>query len=237
MSLNTWTVKSILASATEIKGNFWRFANLNGFSLTLRAVDTVDEALALELLVTQNIENSSELHGLDPILAMPFQRLISKRGTRFSGERDPGVLYAADSVACAAAEVSFHQLKFFADSSAMKNHEPIKYTLVEISIKSKGLKLADKSHSGTRKKVLDPDSYTDSQSFARAVRAANLGLISYPSVRAEDGQGLAVLTPSALNKKSPVSQQGDWELTIKDERAIWHRQSDAAGSQIMSYSF
>jgi hypothetical protein len=48
------------------------------------------------------------------------------------------------------------------------------------------------------RRLLDPDSYAQSQAFAHASRSEQMGVIHYPSVRAAGGGCVAVLVPNLV---------------------------------------
>lgn len=223
MSSDTWTPSEVFSNSEPFNESMWRLINKEGKSSTSKVVDTADEVDALEALVyhSRDIDrvDTGKLHRL---IATPFQIRDSKNISRFRGPYDPGVLYAADSFECAAAEKSFRQVQVLKNSPEMTRIGPTRHTAIHIAIKTKVIDVRLGPYSKDAKIFADPKKYEKTQEFGRIAREAGLGGIVYKSVRSSfPARCIAVLTPKAIAKPDPISSDENWELTVRANTALW----------------
>jgi len=201
----------------------WRLINKEGKSSTSKVVDTADEIDALEALVyhSRDIDrvDTGRLHRL---IATPFQMRDPKHVSRFRGPYDPGVLYAADSFDCAAAEKSYRQVQVLRNSPEMTRIGPSQHTAIQIAIKTKVVDVRIGPYSKDARIFGDPKRYEKTQEFGRIAREAGLGGIVYKSVRNSfPARCIAALTPKAIAMPDPISSDENWELTVQENTALW----------------
>jgi len=133
--------------------------------------------------------------GSTPVMAA-FTHL-NRAGSRFS-DGTWGVYYAAESVATAAAEVSFHSARFL-----QQTRQPA----IEIDYRVYVARVQKRLHDVRSRRwdlVHDPDDYSASVGFARHCRSAGSWGLIYRSVRRLKGECVALFRPRAL--ELPVIQ-------------------------------
>ncbi len=116
---------------------------------------------------------------------------LNPEGSRFS-DGHYGVYYAAHSLETAVAEVSYHRARFLA-----RTNEPaieVDMRCYRVKIKAKVAELRGVNNA----QLYAPDSYADSQVFARKVGAEGLAGVAYDSVRHPGGECAALFIPKAL---------------------------------------
>jgi hypothetical protein len=126
---------------------------------------------------------------------------VNPRGSRF-GDGHFGVYYAAASLETAIAETIFHFERFARDSSDPGRSEDMRVLVGRIDDE-----FEDVAALPPRKRaaILDPDSYSASQAFARSLRdAGSLGIV-YPSVRHPAGECVGAFKPRAV--QIPVQER------------------------------
>ncbi len=123
----------------------------------------------------------------------PFTHLNPKGG-RFS---DPthGAYYAARDLPTAVAETSYHFARFAADAADGPRYEEMRVIVGRIDTELHDLAQLP---TADRQRLLDPNDYTASQAFARALRDLGSTGVHYPSVRRAAGACVAVFRPSAV---------------------------------------
>lgn len=189
---------------------------------TLPLVDSVEEQALLEKLLDESKPAlPAGCEGLHWLLFTPFRYPPPPGGSRFRGDHDPGVLYAADSIETACAELGYWRWRHLLESPAMDHIPPRAQTVFQVSVRAKGIDLRDKAFSRSRAKWTHPSDYAACQAMGRTARKAGLGLIRYESVRDPGHRGcVAVLGPGAFSRKEPIATQ-TWHLSIFRERVVW----------------
>ena len=142
------------------------------------------------------------------VIMAPFTH-ISPFGGRFT-DGTYGAYYAAKTRETAIRETVYHRERFMAATS-----EPamdLEMRLLEADLDGM---LHDVRTIGSSA-LYDPESYADSQIFARAVRAAGSNGIAYRSVRHAGGQCVAVFRPRLLRR----GRQADYLLYRWDGERI-----------------
>jgi RES domain-containing protein len=111
-------------------------------------------------------------------------------GGRFNDER-VGAWYAGEEPATARAEVEYHRRPFLLDAGIAAAALSFTPYLADVNADAVVLNaLRDR-------RLLDPDSYVQSQAFGQQCRNDQVGVIRYPSVRAAGGC-VAVLVPNLV---------------------------------------
>jgi hypothetical protein len=116
------------------------------------------------------------------------------KGSRFS-DGSYGVYYAARELATAISETAHHFGRFAADSDDRPRYENMRVLVGRIANR-----FADVAALPTtvRARILDPDSYAESQPFGAALRDAGSNGVVYPSVRHSGGQCVGAFRPKAV---------------------------------------
>ncbi|WP_086608669.1 RES family NAD+ phosphorylase [Erythrobacter donghaensis] len=128
-----------------------------------------------------------------------FTHVTTDRPSRFS-DGTYGAYYAAESVETAIHEHAFHMARHYARTP----EEPGWISQVRELVGAIDRQLTD-IRTGDNFALLNPDSYVEPQSFARAERESGRNGIVYPSVRRAGGECFAAFWPDVV--KIPV--QGD----------------------------
>lgn len=187
-------------------------------------VDSLDEQLVLERLIDAGKPSvPSAARRLHYLLFTPFRYPPPPGGSRFRAGDDAGVLYGADAVRTACAELGYWRWRHLSDSPALAAMPTKPQTVFKVKVATAGVDLRQSPFVRDAARWTDPIDYRACQQFARSAREAQVGLIRYESVRdpAHGGCG-AVLTPAAFARATPVEQQ-TWQLSVFRERVVWQR--------------
>jgi RES domain-containing protein len=114
-------------------------------------------------------------------------------GGRFNDER-VGAWYAGHDLATARAEVEHHRRRFLADARIVE--ATLSFTAYLSDLTADAAVLSARAD----RRLLDPQSYAQSQAFARQCLDAGIGAVDYPSVRAPAGRCVAILLPSLVQR-------------------------------------
>ncbi|VVN67167.1 RES family NAD+ phosphorylase [Pseudomonas fluorescens] len=120
----------------------------------------------------------------------PFTH-VNPAGSRFSDGRF-GVLYLADSMETALAEVRHHQSLYWSNVPSL-NYERFVFRGLSCSFVEVAMK--DVAAIPMTDPVYDPDDYTDSRRLGRSVKEAGCPGIRYNSVRMQGSHCWALMTP------------------------------------------
>jgi hypothetical protein len=131
-------------------------------------------------------------------LMAPFTHVSRDRPSRFS-DGSFGVLYAGDSFEVALFETVFHHGRFMA-----RTKEPAGWTsqFREIILTVEALLHDLRGGNPAFHPVLDPDDYSESQSFGARLRAAGSNGVTYPSLHYTGGQCVGLFYPDCA--KNPI---------------------------------
>ena len=120
MSSRTWTLPAVESEASRFAGDVWRAVEAQHVASTMALVDTLDEQRLLEDLLEEGKPGiPAAAARLDYLLATPFRYRPPPGGSRFRGDNDPGVFYAADEVRTACAELGYWRWRHLLDSPAL----------------------------------------------------------------------------------------------------------------------
>lgn len=123
----------------------------------------------------------------------PFTH-VNPAGSRFSDGRF-GVLYLADTLETALAEVKHHQSQYWSNVPSL-NYERFVFRGLSCSFAQVGMK--DATSIAMTDPVYDPDDYTESRRLGQAIKAAGFPGLRYHSVRMPGSQCWALMTPRAV---------------------------------------
>ena len=196
---------------------------------TMKIVDNAAEQTLLENLLegSKPVQLPLEL-GKGPrvhyLLATPFRYTPARGGSRFRALTDPGVLYGAESVQTAGAELGFWRWRFVQDAIDLEKLEPVVHTAFSVAVNTQLIDLRQAPFNKAATQWQHPHDYSATQAFARTAREAGIGAIQYQSVRDPDGGWcLAALTPNAFPKRSPHPAMQTWWLVVHKDAVIWRR--------------
>jgi hypothetical protein len=123
----------------------------------------------------------------------PFTH-VNPAGSRFSDGRF-GVLYLADSMETALAEVKHHQSLYWSNVPGL-NYERFVFRGLSCSFVEAGMK--DATSIAMTDPVYDPDDYTDSRRLGKQVKEAGCPGLRYNSVRMHGSHCWALMTPKPV---------------------------------------
>jgi RES domain len=226
VSSSTWTPRAVASEAIPFAEKAWRAVEAQHVTSTLALVDSLDEqALLEELIESSKPKLPDDTAGLHYLLATPFRYPPVTHGSRFRSPADPGVFYAAREIRTACAELGYWRWRFLQDSPSLSAITSKPQTVFQAAIDADAVDLRESPFLKHRKAWTHPTDYERCQAFAVAAREALIGAILYASVRdPKHGQCVAVLTPHAFSRKTPVASQ-NWLLTVNRSRVYWQRQS------------
>lgn len=235
MSSATWTPHAVASSAARFAGEAWRAVEAQHIASTMALVDSVAEQHVLEdVLDGGKPPLPPRAEHLDFLLFTPFRYAPPPGGSRFRGEIDPGVFYAADEVRTACAELGYWRWRHLLDTPALAAMPARPQTVFRVGLAATAVDLRVPPFVTQRGRWTDPDDYAACQSFARVARAAEVGVIRYESVRDPiHGGCCAVLDPGAFARRAPLAQQ-TWMLSVFRERVVWQR-SHVVGGQTLEF--
>jgi hypothetical protein len=228
VSFNTWTPHAVSSEAFNWEGSAWRIVEAQHVASTMKVIDTSDEQTLLEALLDGNkpVYALGTDH-LDYLLATPFRYPSRKGGSRFRGENDLGVFYAAESVNTAAAEMGYWRWKFLKDAPDLDQIEPVAHTAFQIFAKTTVIDLRREPFAANAAWLHKTD-YGPTQALAGAAREAQVGAILYRSVRnPEPSWCAAILTPEAFSEAKPSPATQTWWLAVKQDEVIWRRDRES----------
>jgi hypothetical protein len=205
-----------------------RFPPVGLFDRVARPED-LDAVFAAEALTNDRLrEEAGELRlvppeeritgpGTTPVMAA-FTHL-NPEGSRFA-DATFGAYYAAREMETAIAERVFHSAIFLARTAEPAGEVDLRSYVARIDAE-----LVELRGYGRRRRndLMDPDSYRDSQAFARARREEGAGGVVYDSVRRRDGQCVAIFRPRLVKDCT----QGAHVCLVWNGRAVtgWYEKS------------
>lgn len=228
MSSPTWTPRAVASEARVVELELWRAVEAQHLASTRRLVDSnAEQAVLEEVLEASKPRMGPEAQELHYLLATPFRYPPGKFGSRFRSAADPGVFYAAEERRTACAEVGYWRWRFLADSRGLDTLGPSPQTLFQVKAKARAVDLRQKPFARDQAKWRHSADYAATQAFARAARAAPVGIIRYESVRdPEKGGCAALLDPAAFARRAPLAQQ-TWHLTVTRTATAWQRDGES----------
>lgn len=229
MSSRTWTPLAVGSEASRFAGDVWRAVEAQHVASTMALVDTLDEQRVLEeVLEAGKPRIPAAAERLDYLLSTPFRYRPPSGGSRFRGERDPGVFYAADEVRTACAELGYWRWRHLTDSPALASMPTKPQTVFRAKLAAACVDLRVAPFLRDRERWTDPDDYASCQVFARVAREAGVQAIRYESVRDPSHGGCcALLDPEGFAARRHADPQ-TWWLSVFRDRVVWQRAGSPA---------
>lgn len=209
MSSSTW--KRSGRRAERLRASPWR-AVAAGRDAALRPlVDTEDEEAALERLLDEALPAAAARGRapLHPLLSGPFRAPPLPHGSRFGGRSERGVWYGADAVPTALAEVAYYRLLFLEGTAAALPRLPLRLSVFQALVDaSRGADLTRPPFAARRAEISSPEAWAASQALGAELREDGVLACRYFSARDPGGgTALAVFSPEAFARRSPVREQ------------------------------
>jgi hypothetical protein len=149
----------------------------------------------------------------------PFTH-VNPAGSRFS-DGSFGVLYLADSMETALAEVRHHQSLYWSNVPSL-NYERFVFRGLSCSFVDAAMR--DATAIALTDPVYDPDDYTDSRRLGRSVKEARWPGIRYHSVRMQGSYCWALMTPRPVVS---IVQAAHYEMVWNGQLTSVSRISEA----------
>lgn len=160
----------------------------------IAAEEAVNPRLRDEIGEIRLVPPEERLSGPGASYVMAAFTHLNPKGSRFS-DGSYGVYYAARELPTAVRETAHHFGRLAADSGDGPRYESMRVLVGKIDDRFADLATLP---AATRAKILDPESYADSQSLGATLRAAGSNGLVYPSVRHPAGQCVAAFRPKAV---------------------------------------
>lgn len=175
---------------------------------TTQLVDNLSEQAVLEeVLECSKPAVRAGTEHLHYLLSTPFRYPPLPHGSRFGSRLEPGLFYGSLSENAVLAEAVFYRLIFW---HGMETPPPsgkltTQHSMFGFRYRSvKGLKLQAPPFDGYRKQLIDPVSYTATQTLGTAMREAGVECFEYVSARLPaQAINIALFTPHALASSAP----------------------------------
>jgi hypothetical protein len=181
-----------------------RYPPINLFERLTADTSVWDALMALEQLTNPRVRDEVG----DIALVPPDERVsgpgasylmaafthVNPKGSRFS-DGSFGVYYAAAALETAIAETVFHFEAFARDSADPPRSEDFRVLVGTVAADFEDVAAL---RGEEQRAILSPDSYAESQAYARQLRAAGGNGVAYPSVRHAGGQCLGAFRPRAV---------------------------------------
>ncbi len=229
MSSTTWTPPAVSSETRPWRAVAWRIVESQHIAATMKLVDTRDEQDVLEsLLESSKPRLTTDLRGLDYLLATPFRYCPLRRGSRFRGITDPGVFYGAQSIQTAGAELGYWRWRFLRDAPELERLDPVAHSAFSVELATDAVDLRQPPFDADRALWRHRSDYVATQAFARVARDAGAGAIVYQSVRdPQPGWCAAVLTPAAFALPKPRGGMQTWYLAVSGQAVTWRREAES----------
>ncbi|RYH09597.1 RES family NAD+ phosphorylase [Tropicimonas sp. IMCC6043] len=227
MSSPTWTADALRSEAVPYSGTAWRMVEAQHVVSTMKLVDTLEEQELLEGLIDASKPPVPEdCAHLDYLLYTPFRyRLHGAAGSRFRrAGAGPGLLYAAEHVETAAAEMAHYRMLFFRESPDTRPPSgAAQYTAFSMAVTTPvATDLTAPPLDADRAAWTDPVEYAPCQALAETARTAGIEVLLSHSVRdAEGRRNVTVLACAAFASPAPLERQSWWlHADARSARAI-----------------
>lgn len=190
----------------------WRVVEAQHISSTRDLVDSREEHELLEDLLEESKPAVQAQHHY--LLFTPFRYPPLKQGSRFGCIYEPALWYGSIELSTALAEVAYHRLKFFEDSTADLGYIEIPMTAFNAFVYTKkGIDLTLPPFADYQDKISDKHSYGFSQPLGAEMRKAAIEAFLFISARAKkSAKNVAAFTPDVFKKKKSeyISNQQNW---------------------------
>ena len=202
----------------------WRAVEAQHLVSTSSLVDTNEEQRVLEaLLETSKPAVPPAAAHLHWLLFTPYRYRPPPGGSRLRGPHAPGVLYAADQIRTACAELGYWRWRHLLDSPSLSAIPQRQQTVFQVALRGTSIDCREPPLSRQRRQWVDRNDYTACQRLAQRAREQQVALIRYESVRdPQHGGCVGVLDPAAFSHPAPRALE-TWLLGVTRDRVTWVR--------------
>ena len=193
--------------------------------------DLQEQVLLEEMLEASKPPLPAHASSLHYLLATPFRYPPLKHGSRFGTRMEPGLFYGARNLEPALAESAYYRLVFW---SGMKVPPRSAKFITEHTVFGArfdtclGLRLQDPPFSRFEKRLIDRESYSDTQLLGGHLRQANIAAFEYLSARdTQRGVNVAVFGGEVFSDTRPAWQQ-PWLCETTDDVVRFYSQEHGA---------
>lgn len=182
------------------------------------------QAILEDLLEATKPPRRKDSEGLHYLLATPFRYPPLKHGSRFGSRSEPSLFYGSLEVKTVLAEAAYYRFVFwFGMSVPPEGKLDTQHTLFEAEYQTeRGLRLQAPPFSAHQAALTHSSDYQDSQALGAIMREAEIKAFEFVSARdAEGGLNVALFTPKALPRNSPLSQES-WLCELTGEHVRFH---------------
>lgn len=197
---------------------------------TNQLVSSLDRQAVLEdMLETTKPNLRKGTERLHYLLATPFRYPPLKHGSRFGSRSEPSLFYGSLDARTVLVEAAYYRFVFWYGMARPPSDKlDTQHTLFGAAFRTdQGLRLQEPPFAMHRAALSSPSDYSASQALGTQMRLAGIEAFEFISVRdLERGINVALFTPKAFAKKTPVSQEA-WLCELSGEhvrfRAAWGR--------------
>lgn len=220
----------------KLSGTLLRLVESQEQVATNQLVSSLERQAVLEdLLEATKPRLRKGTEHLHYLLATPFRYPPLKHGSRFGKRSEPSLFYGSLQVKTVLAEAAYYRFVFWygmAQPPAAKLDT--QHTLFAAAYQTaRGLRLHEPPFAAYRDVLASPSDYRASQALGSRMRAAGIEACAFWSARDPDGGiNLALLTPSALARNIPDSQES-WLCELTAARVNFRA---AHGSEMYGFS-
>ncbi|TCV81224.1 RES family NAD+ phosphorylase [Sulfurirhabdus autotrophica] len=224
--------KACLAAANPVRlsGSLLRLVESQEQVATYQLVSSLDRQAALEEMLEATKpplrKHSEKLHYL---LATPFRYPPLRHGSRFGSRNEPSLFYGSRETRTVLAEAAYYRFVFwFGMTIPPSGKLDTQHTLFEAKYQTdKGVKLQMAPFAAYQSELTHPEAYQASQQLGSLMREEGIQGFEFVSARdPEGGINVALFTPEALPKKTPVSQE-PWLCELTGEHVKFYALHDS----------
>lgn len=217
----------MLASAkpARLAGTLLRLVESQEQVATNQLVASLDRQAVLEELLEAT--KPPQRKGTEPLhylLSTPFRYPPLKHGSRFGTRSEPSLFYGSLETRTVLAEAAYYRFVFWYGMAIPPAGKlDTQHTLFGAAYRTgQGLWLQAPPFDQHRAEIASPSDYRASQKLGTAMRAAGIEAFEFVSARdPEAGINVALFTPKALARKTPVSQEA-WLCELTGEQVRFH---------------
>jgi len=164
---------------------------------------------------------SGHLHYL---LATPFRYPPLRWGSRFGKRTEPSLFYGSLKTRTVLSEAAYYRFVFWSGmATSPRRKMDTQHTMIGAEYRTdEGLRLQKPPYNEHQATLTSPSDYRVSQELGTKMRAAGIQVFEFVSARdPEGGINVALFTPTAFARPSPVSQEA-WLCELSGERVRFH---------------
>ncbi|WP_075185899.1 RES family NAD+ phosphorylase [Teredinibacter haidensis] len=201
-------------------GLAWRVVETQETAATRAISRNAEEQLRLEqLLDTSKPPVPSECERLSYLLMTPFRYPPLQYGSRYGGQWERGIFYAAKEKQTALAETAVYLWLFQKGPTITGPLAEISdsRTLFSVRLRTqKGCDLCSSNFAELHPSITNPKDWQHSQQLGTNLRQAGAEFFWYPSSRRPEGTNVAVLKPECFATTKPDKEEL-WNLRLTEE--------------------